>query len=89
MLGTLPPSAAVVGSDPKKSKPRNRSNIIISSIKTLKMVHIKKKIFERASAFSSDILNKIILCSEDCPGHFQMLNSISGIYLLEAGSNTS
>ena len=48
-----------------------------------------KKIFERTSAFSSDILNKIILCSEECPGHFQMLNSISGIYLLEAGSNTS
>ena len=97
---TSPPSTAGAGSipgqgaeipptsQPKKSKPRNGSNIVTSSIKTLKMAHIKK-IFERASAFSRDILNEIILYSEDCPGHFQTLNSISGIYLLDTRSNTS
>ena len=34
----------------KKPKQRNRSNIVTSSIKTLKMVYIKKKAFKKTNA---------------------------------------
>ena len=55
MVKTLPSKAGGMGSipgggpkmphalGPKKPKTQNRSNIVTNSIKTLKMVHIKKK----------------------------------------------
>ena len=58
MFKTLPSNAGAMGSIPgqgakmpfrqkKKTNTQNRSNIVTNSIKTLKMVHIKKKILKK------------------------------------------
>ena len=53
MAKTLPSKAGGVGSIPGQgvkiqhaSWPKDRDNIVKNSVKTLKMVHIKKKIFK-------------------------------------------